>query len=429
MIASTPLARLKVQHLGDGRFAVESTAVKPMGGSLLIDEGTMRLLRRLDTPKEIGEAARSVRLTIGDPAIDRLIAYGLLVPADDLPVVAEARRRCGIKTIVIQAWGGLGDVLLTTPVYEASARAGFRTYVEIAGAQAPLKRDLLRNSPHLQGLFDAGREKPEFDAASGALVISPDYAALRLSLSETRHHASIAVGMLTGFDTRHLRPSIFFDGEERQRAAQLRQQYGRFGVIQRASSAMCGIKDLPDHCCARLTADIHEVTWLQVGAPREPRIARTVDLRGQFRPALIAISAASVFVGPDSVYAHAATASRTPAVVAFGPTSPDIWGHSSAFAQSQQKPCAPCIELPGTRSYCLSNYCMRDLSASELCDRVLEILRGTGPAGGLDASPTMAAAIASPHLIAHTIRGPRAAGYRLAQLQDALLRFAFDAPL
>src|SRR5687768_16202908 len=101
MIASTPVTRLKVQHLGDGCFAVESTAVKPMAGSLLIDEGTMRLLRRLDTPKEIGEAARSIRLTIGDPAIDRLIAYGLLVPADDVPVVAEARRRCGIKTIVI----------------------------------------------------------------------------------------------------------------------------------------------------------------------------------------------------------------------------------------------------------------------------------------------------------------------------------------
>ena len=68
--------------------------------------------------------------------------------------------------------------------------------------------------------------------------------------------------------------------------------------------------------------------FVQIGLATEDLVPRATDYRGpSLRAQFSLIDRARAFIGVESIFAHAATALGTPAIVLFGPSNPTIWGH------------------------------------------------------------------------------------------------------
>ena len=312
-----------------------------------------------DGPKTLSSAYSCMNASLSQRSVDVLTAFGIIVPSA-LHMVAEARRRVGIQKVCFETWGGLGDVLLTTPVYECGKREGFRVYVHVRGYFRRGKKNVVLHNPNIDELIHRRTTASSSLLASDSVVITPNYRRTG-TLAVQDSNAVTLIGRLSGFDTTNMHPSLFFSGEEEDYGESLKRSLGRYGVVHLSSAGDRGIKDLPVVKAEAVVHGAPDVRWLQVGLRREPR-TDSVDFRGRsLRVSFTAIRAASVFVGPDSIFSHVAAAVGTPGVVVFGPSSSSVWGHPSALNLQLNKPCSPCLDSGNVAPYCQENYCIADL--------------------------------------------------------------------
>jgi hypothetical protein len=402
MLCSANRDHLTVQHIGGGRFAVVSRFVRPVAGSVGLDEPTLRVIRVLaERPRPIAEAAAAAHAVLGDAAIDLLIAYGLITPAD-VSVVSPARRRTGIKNICIEPWGGLGDVVAATALFRRGAADGFAMYARLKGMTQRQKRLLLMHNPHITSIVTDLTSDPPVFQPHETIVITPQYGHLKPNTHAL--NAVSTIGRLAGLDTEGMGPELFLSEQDEAYGAELTRKYGPFAVLHVQSAGPLGLKDIPPALCEAVVRRNPEVAWLQIGLKREQAVAGTINLRGVgLRRSFAAIKSARVFVGPDSVFAHAAGALKAPAVVLFGPSAAAVAGHPSAINLQLGKPCSPCLDALNVMMFCRSNYCMR-VPEEALVARVAQVLRCEPRTDAcVEASAPPPASAATPKVIQHQI--------------------------
>jgi ADP-heptose:LPS heptosyltransferase len=123
-----------------------------------------------------------------------------------------------------------------------------------------------------------------------------------------------------------------------------------------------------------------DYTFIQLGLAKEPAVEGAVDFRGKtsFREAMALIEAALSFVGVVSSFAHATSAVNKPGVVLFGPSSPEVWGHSNNINIYKRKRCAPCVDQLQSSACPYNKVCMRDITVDEVHSALLTVMKADG---------------------------------------------------
>lgn len=117
-------------------------------------------------------------------------------------------------------------------------------------------------------------------------------------------------------------------------------------------------------------------TFIQVGLESEILLDGVVDCRGglTLRDQLSIIANSNLFLGVDSFWAHAATAIRTKALVLFGDTSPDHFGHDNNLNIYKNERCSPCIDWIHGYSCPYSKKCMELITVDDVVNAVKSLL-------------------------------------------------------
>jgi ADP-heptose:LPS heptosyltransferase len=110
-----------------------------------------------------------------------------------------------------------------------------------------------------------------------------------------------------------------------------------------------------------------EYPFIQLGLRKEALIPGAVDLRGlSVRQSMAVIGASSYYIGVDSFLNHVAAALNTPAIILFGASSPEVFGHSQNVNISKRLWCSPCIDFIAHSACPYGRECMHRISVKEV---------------------------------------------------------------
>jgi ADP-heptose:LPS heptosyltransferase len=87
------------------------------------------------------------------------------------------------------------------------------------------------------------------------------------------------------------------------------------------------------------------------------------------------IANSNLFLGVDSFWAHAATALRVKALVLFGDTSPNHFGHDSNLNIYKKVSCSPCIDWIHGYSCPYSKKCMELITVEDVVNKIKSFLQ------------------------------------------------------
>ena len=124
------------------------------------------------------------------------------------------------------------------------------------------------------------------------------------------------------------------------------------------------IKQFPDY------------TFIQVGLESEFLLDGVEDFRGKFtlREQLSIIANSNLFFGVDSFWAHAATALGIKAMVLFGDTSPDHFGHDNNLNIYKNVSCSPCIDWIHGYNCPYSKKCMELITVEDVVNSIRSLI-------------------------------------------------------
>jgi ADP-heptose:LPS heptosyltransferase len=188
---------------------------------------------------------------------------------------------------------------------------------------------------------------------------------MAVSLYEHRHLMTL-LGEALGVEVTDPRPALYLTREEDEAGARRMAAFHTPVVIHAASRNLPN-KNWDPECWAALVRSRPGMSFVQVGEPREPRIAGAVSLFGlPLRDALAAVKHARAVVAVDSMFAHAAAAFDVPAVVLWGPTHPSLIAHPRHVRVSARTPCSPCIDILGAEPCPYDKACLTAITPAQV---------------------------------------------------------------
>lgn len=269
------------------------------------------------------------------------------------PIVAKARLyswgaiqalRLGRPEISLGFLGGIGDDLLcTAPIEEWLQRGAKRIW-------------FFTRHPGLYPHFDARvrlvGEDPRLVQLAARLgrPLRPlgysHYDAATDRDSPLTEHLVAAVCRNAGLSGRvRLRPHLRLRADER--AAMSR--WADFIAVQSSSlSASVPMQNKQwraDHLQAVLAQFSGRLSFVQIGSPADPPLARAEDLRGRtsLRETAALLARARLFLGIPGFLMHLARAVECPAVIVYGGREPpELTGYPCNENLARHPPCAPC---------------------------------------------------------------------------------------
>ncbi len=289
-------------------------------------------------------------------------------------------------------WGGLGDVLLTTPSFQALKRKHPGCKIEVY-CVSPLHEQMYRHNPYIDSLRDASFRKNMVSWARYYLKLDTFYKPNYGSLLPSRYYTTNATGIIAEMLDVTLegeQMAVFLTESEEQAARRLLAKYPNPVAMHITSHSSANL-NWPRQHWEELVQAMPEVTFLQLGAGREEKVEGAIDLRGRtsIRESLALVKQAASFVGVASFMSHASAAVGTPGVVLFGPSTPRVWGHEGNVNLFKGTPCAPCLDLL-ERSPCPYNQeCMTGITVAEVAAALRRQLHQAVP------MPASAASLAS----------------------------------
>jgi ADP-heptose:LPS heptosyltransferase len=279
------------------------------------------------------------------------------------------------KNIYFQPWGGLGDVLLSTPALEAISKR----YPEarIYCKDTPINRELLAYNPHIYQFIASHREllKTPDDQLKNITnnlereeaVFFPCYGKLRPSRLDNPVHAISLICQMLGLTPPEHRVRIYFSAEEKAQAKAMAGDIGQPFVAFHAQATCARNKEWYPECWAQV------ITWLnnkgyrviQLGGDGELPIPGVISLLGRpIRQSLSLLEQAQYFLGIESVFNHAAHSFGIPGVVLFGASTPTVWGYAESINIYKNLPCQPCLDL--LHDSCKVRRCMQLITPDEV---------------------------------------------------------------
>jgi ADP-heptose:LPS heptosyltransferase len=299
------------------------------------------------------------------------------------------------SNVRIVSWGGLGDVLLTTPIFRAIKEQwpGSRTIVYSTNYG---HYDILLNNPYIDRLKAPKLSRAEILLARKLRLAElhrgpyrllkpslfrplkahlPAYSILKPGLFYTKNATEIIAEMI-GITLEQKDVMLFLTRNEEEIGRQLVASYDTPIAIHITSNTTRN-QHWPLSYWAELVSRNPKYTFIQLGLPTEEVIPRTIDLRGKIslRVAFAVLKHVKAFVGVVSVFAHATNAFGTPGVVFYGPSSPLVWGHHNNRNLDLGLACSPCVDILGPCPCPYGAPCMSGISVREV-ELALEQLLG-----------------------------------------------------
>jgi len=275
----------------------------------------------------------------------------------------------GNRTFRILQVGGLGDALLLTPTVRTLKQQYPECKIYVYYKNKPFKEILLHNK-YIDRLLYVNPLRLltyhllwRFNRVS---LLYPNYWILFPSLLYQKHAAEI-IGEMLEVKIDDPRLDCFLTEDEEREAKKIVAKYPNPVAIHVTANCSSNKNWLTENW-EKLVQNNPQYNFLQVGTAHDERIRGAVDLREYIglRKALAVIKEARAFVGVDSVFAHAAAAFQTPAVVLFGPSTPAVWGHAMSKNLYNPPNCSPCIDVIKDSPCPYGKMCMSDITVSQV---------------------------------------------------------------
>jgi ADP-heptose:LPS heptosyltransferase len=283
--------------------------------------------------------------------------------------------------INIVCYGGIGDLLLNTPVFEALKKQDARRKI-VVYCKSKEHRDVFRNNPHIDSLrlntrWSFIRRKLSRHLKTSPWVIS-NYGELRPGIFYQKHASKIIADEIFRVPMEQRKVQLYLTKEEDEWALEQLAPYKNPVPIHITSLASAN-QMWPLEYWEELVASMPEYTFIQLGLPSEQQVRGAIDFRGKttFRQGVSLIKHSLSFVGIVSSFLHATAAFDTPGVGLYGASTPTVWGHDNNINLYKGLHCAPCIDHIYNSKCPYSSKCMRDISVGEVRAALLKQLERT----------------------------------------------------
>ena len=298
------------------------------------------------------------------------------------------------KLFKIKQWGGLGDALLATPSYKA-IKDKFPDSRIVVSTFKPYDQ-LLENNPYIDEielLVDGKVNRTIIRNYSSSLIknflnefqvfsfasrigwqiqfVDVDYSALCPKFYSKP--ASEIIAEMIGLQLKDNKPELFLTEREDEWARVFLSSFSTPVGINPTSRSSKN-QEWPLENWERVISELSEINFIQLGSTDEPHIRGTTDLRGKtsIREAIALVKNFVGYVGVDSFLGHVAGALSTPAVILFGPSHPQVWGHRQSINLYFKTHCSPCIDDIQDLPCPYSKECMMKITIEEVKDALLK---------------------------------------------------------
>ncbi len=276
------------------------------------------------------------------------------------------------RVIRILAAGGIGDVLLLTPVLKEIKRV-HPTSRLIIYCLDPLRIEILDLNPNIDSLrVVSGLDRLMYFTRiiKGKFM---DYGRLMPNTFYS-HSASKIIGEMIGVELEHTDIEIFLSREEEERGRE-----GLAGMKNPVAINVTGAcspnKNWPIERWNALVRSMSDVSFFQLGLRGEPLVEGAVDMRGlPLRESFARLKFAKAFIGVESGLAHAASGLHVPSVVLFGPSNPAVAGHEKNVNIYHKTHCSPCLDTLFDAPCPYGRSCMHAISVDEVANALNNIL-------------------------------------------------------
>jgi ADP-heptose:LPS heptosyltransferase len=266
--------------------------------------------------------------------------------------------------------GDIADAILFTPVIREWRRRNRSQKLTIYCFAADVA-DIFYNNPGVQRtiLFGEFRRRFFSHPKLGALFqrLYPAIGYMQsVPTGLVREHAVNIFAEMLNIKLNDLAPELFVSSSENVWARGKLEGIRAPVSIQPYSSA-CANKEWDGGQWEALIAERTECTFLQFGSRTRDLLRGAKDFRGyKTRENIALIANCMAHVGIDGEFAHIAVAVEKPAFVLFGPSTPEVWGHSGAQIFYSPTRCSPCIDTLGDGRCPYDRECMRSISLNAL---------------------------------------------------------------
>jgi len=272
------------------------------------------------------------------------------------------------NVLVVEVWGGMGDVMLATPALKVLKRS--RPDLELRVHCQENHVQILEHNPYLD-YVSSFPEDPHFQ---NVIVTDTNYGRLYPSTS-CRKHATEIIADLLGVVLEDRRLIVALTEADEERAMNIVAGY-KNPVSMHITSGSLAYKNWPLDRWKELVQRMPDCTFVQLGTKDDPRIGATVDVREMTtaREAIAVVKHTRCFLGVDSFLNHATNAVGTPGVVLFGPSTPAIWGHAENTNIYKDVECSPCVDTIGKNPCPHGHRCMASISVDEVEEAIRRTL-------------------------------------------------------
>jgi ADP-heptose:LPS heptosyltransferase len=269
----------------------------------------------------------------------------------------------------IVPWGGLGDILLTTPAMKAIKEATPDRKLEVF-CRTKRHMEIYKNNPYIDRLkpatFSANPIRYILYMLKAIKIHEAVYSVLSPSLVYKKNATEIIAEMLN-VELIDKNVQVFLTKGEEDNAKQLLSSYQNPVCIHITSNCSKN-QNWPLEYWEELVSQLPEYTFVQLGLENEDVVKGAIDLRGKmsFRESLAVLKQSKSFVGVVSSLSHATNAFNVPGVILFGASLPEVWGHANNINLYKHFRCAPCIDVLGGSTCPYGKPCMTEITVSEV---------------------------------------------------------------
>lgn len=274
--------------------------------------------------------------------------------------------------IFINAWGGLGDVVLSTPVFKQLKQDNPSTEI-VAISRSKERLDILRGNPYIDRLMLFSFWNKLWIRLGLLKVVDIQYGELNPSYSYKKKAPEIIAEMV-GVTLRDTSLQLYITEKEDHMAKEFLSSY-KLPILIHITSNTTENQMWPVENWNELVASMPDCTFLQMGASNEARIDNTIDLRGKtnVRESMALVKHARSFVGVVSFLSHVTGAFGTKSVILFGGVSAAaVWSHDCNINIVKFLPCSPCVDILMRIACPYGKLCMRIISVSEVREAIMK---------------------------------------------------------
>lgn len=287
------------------------------------------------------------------------------------------------KELVIIIWGGIGDVLVSTPAIRALKESyPDRKIIIYCGNRKQC--DVFNNNPYVSSVrllnpwkllkypyhlyvYLFNRKKIKY------YQLFFQYIPLSWIYEKSVKEIVPEIFRELNVVQRINNVQLFFTESEERWARKKLSAYSKVVIMHIHSRSSVNHHWLQDRW-KELVKTLPDYTFIQIGNNDEPYVDGALDWRGKttLREGFCLLKYASSFVGVDSSFAHATNAFNLPGVVLFGDTSPVHWGHDNNINIYKKVRCGPCYYDLAPDKCPYDNECMKLITVEEVRDALMK---------------------------------------------------------